>query len=255
LLTIREEQMEVFQYYMFTHFEDEMVAHSKTFTPQLCKVLSEEQLRVALRQSIQRAETHRFTKKGSVRLYIELMFLCGSDFDTDPQYPMLKEVLASANDQVVRAEKIYRGVLEYQEKVTGPDDINVLKALEALSVFARKQTTFSSSNFESVILQEITRAFPQKAAYVSEKGLKRLIHEGRAEARKQGFSTLRAEALIIIIMFAFGHGCTNDPLYPWISQTLTDTRIRSSEGRADRLERKTLIWLEHVIAWHKGTEI
>jgi len=49
-------------------------------------------------------------------------------------------------------------------------------------------------------------------------------------------------------MFSFGHGCTDDPLYPWISRTLHDERIVNSEARAARLEKKAVTWLEHVNA-------
>jgi hypothetical protein len=98
----------------------------------------------------------------------------------------------------------------------------------------------------------MTDAFPQKAAYIGEEALTTLIQDGRAEARKFGFTTLRAEALVVVLMFAFGHGCTDDPLYPWISRTLTDERIVSTEARAMRLEKKALKWLDHVLAKHQG---
>src|SRR5262249_30261255 len=155
-----------------------------------------------------------------IRLYIELMFLFGSAFDTDPQYPALSEALNASGDQMERAEQIYQGVVESLERVSGPNNVNVLEALENLSVLARQPVTLSSNDFVADILWEMIRAFPQKAAYVGEKRLTALIHEGRAEAQKFGLTTLRAEALVIVLMFAFGHGCTDDPLYPWIARTL-----------------------------------
>ena len=97
------------------------------------------------------------------------------------------------------------------------------------------------------MLQEMTRAFPQKAAYVGEEGLLALIQEGRTEARKYGFSTVRGEAMMVVLMFAFGHGCTDDPLYPWISRTLKDERIKDPAARAKRLEKKAVTWLDHVL--------
>jgi hypothetical protein len=49
-------------------------------------------------------------------------------------------------------------------------------------------------------------------------------------------------------MFAFGHGCTHDPLYPWIARTLKDERIKDPAARAERLEKKAITWLDHVLA-------
>jgi hypothetical protein len=248
MFVIRRQQMEAFNQATRAAFEDEMAAHSQEFSPRLCQVIGEEQLRVALRRSMDRATTYGFTLRGPVRLYIELMFLCGSGFDTDPQYPAMGQVLRASGDQMQRAEQIYEGVLDYRQRVPGPDNTNVRKSLEYLSDFARRPVAFSPDDFQSVTLREITSAFPQKAAYVGEGALINLIREGRAEARKYGLDTPRAEALVVVLMFAFGHGCTDDPLYPWISRTLKDERIVGPQARAKRLEKKALTWLDHVLA-------
>ena len=54
--------------------------------------------------------------------------------------------------------------------------------------------------------------------------------------------------MVVVLMFAFGHGCTDDPLYPWISRTLKNERIVDPAARAGRLEKKAVTWLEHVLA-------
>lgn len=255
MLVVRAEQMTVFEQEALRRFEDEMVLHSREFTPRLCEVIGEDQLRVALRQAMSRAGTYGFTNQGPIRLYIELIFLCGSDFDNDPQYPTLAKILNDPGDQMLRAEQIYDGILDYQEKVSGPNATNTRKALEALSIFARMPITFSSTNFLSDVLQEMTNAFPKKVAYVGEEALMALIYEGQAEARRYHFPTVRGEALVAILMFAFGHGCTDDPLYPWIARTLKDERIVDPATRAERLEKRALTWLDHVLALsHEGPQ-
>lgn len=248
MLTIREEQMKAFENVALGRFEDEMVIHSKKFTPQLCKVLGDDQLRAALRQAMERADTYGFTNRGPIRLYIELMFLYGSDFDTDPQYPGLAEVLNAPGDQMFKAEQIYEGILDYQKKVSGLNAANLHKALKALSVSAKKPVEFSRNNFVAEMIQEMTHAFPQKVAYIGQEGLTTLIHEGRAKARKYDFPSVRGESLMAVLMFSFGHGCCDDPLYPWISRTLKDERIVDSAARAKRLEKKSITWLDHVLA-------
>jgi hypothetical protein len=249
MLIIRKEQMKAFENDALRRFEGEMLLHSKEFTPRLCKVLGDEQLRVAVRQAMERADSYGFTNRGPIRLYIELMFLYGSDFDTDPQYPALREGLNAPDDQMLRAEWIYQGILDYQKKVSGINAVNVRKALTALSALAEKNlVTFSPNNFLAEMLREITHAFPQKVAYIGEEALTTLVHAGSAEARKYGFSTDRGKTLMVVLMFAFGHGCSDDPLYPWISRTLKDKRIVDSAARANRLEKKAITWLDHVLA-------
>ena len=98
MLAIRPEQMKVFEDVAMRRFEDEMVEHVKSnaIRARLCKVLGDEQLRVAIRQTITRAGKFGFTNRGPIRLYIELAFLFGSDFDTDPQYPAIGKIDANA---------------------------------------------------------------------------------------------------------------------------------------------------------------
>lgn len=248
MLRIRKEQIVVFEQVALRVFEDEMVMHSKAFSPRLCEVLGDEQLRVALRRAINRASAYGFTCRGPIRLYTELMFLYGSGFDTDPQYSAVSDALNASGDQIQRAERIYESVLDYLERVAGPDNENVRKALHAVSVFARGPVPISGNALVPEMIRQLTRAFPEKAAYVGEERLSALIHEGRAEARRHGFVTIRGEVLVVVLMFAFGHGCTDDPLYPWIARTLTDQRIAGPEARAQRLEAKAVTWLNHVLA-------
>ena len=247
MLQIRKEQMLVFEQAALRRFEDEMVVHSTDFSP-LCEVIGEGQLRVALRRAMARAGGYGFTYRGPIRLFIEFMFLFGSAFDTDPQYPWAAKILHSSDDQMERAEELWEKVLDYQEKVSGPDEANTRKALEDLSLLARQPVMFSADDFVAGMLQEMTRVFPQKAAYIGEEGLKALIHEGSAQARSYRFPAVRGEALVVGLMFAFGHGCTDDPLYPWIAGTLKDERIITPMARAERLYKKAMTWLDHAIA-------
>lgn len=248
MLLIRDEQMKVLEKEAFRRFEDEMVVHSKSFSPRLCQVIGDTQLRLALNSAIHRADDYGFTLRGPIRLFIELMFLFGSAFDTDPQYPKVGEFLRDSGDQMQRAENIHQVFLDYFEKVSGPDAINVHNALRELSVFARMPITISSNNFVADMLDQLFQFFPQKADYVGQEGLEVLIHEGCTEAKKHCFYSVRAQGLLVVLMFSFGHGCTDDPLYPWISRTLRDERIVNAEARAARLERKVMTWLEHVLA-------
>jgi hypothetical protein len=247
-VVIREQQMEAFRRARSAAFEDEMVAHSRDFSPRLCEVIGEEQLRVALRRAIDRADRYGLTCRGPIRLFIELMFLFGSGFDADAQYPWAREILHGSGDEMQRAQQLYERTLDYQEKVSGRDGENTRRALMELSILARHPETFLSSDIVARLRREMTRVFPEKAAYIGEDALTTLIKEGRAEAQKYLFPTVRGEALVVSLMFAFGHGCTDDPLYPWIARTLCDNRIIDPVARAERLEKKAVTWLEHALA-------
>jgi hypothetical protein len=248
MLKVRAEQMQAFERSAWRAFEDEMIAHSKDFAPTLCTVIGDAQVRLAVRHMIARAGTYNLTLRGPIRLCVELMFLCGSAFDTDPQYPGFGDCLRSSNSEMRRADQLQAAHNEYLEAVAGPDNINIHNAERAIADYARRPTVVSEPQLEAELIGEMTRSFPQRTAYIGEAALRELVTEGRQEARKHRFTTPRGQALVVILMSAFGHGCTSDPLYPWISQTLTDPMIVDAAARADRLERKSLTWLEHVLA-------
>jgi len=247
-MLIRDTQIESFEQSALQHFEDEMVAHSREFNLRLCEVLGEEQLRAALRHAMKRADDHDFKNRGPIRLYIEVTFLCGSDFDTDPQYPPLGTALRSASGEMERAHDLHERMNDYLDVVAGPDNANVNRALRELSTLTRSQLPFTAANIGPGLLREIHRIFPEKAEYMGEAGVKALIVSGIQEAKRHGFSDVRHQTLIVVLKLAFGHGCTNDPLYPWISRTLQDDKITSPEARAERLEKKARTWLDHVLA-------
>ena len=247
-MEIHAHQVKAFEQAAWRRFEMEMLEHSKSFSPHLTAILGDEQLLVALRAAMARAWGYGFTNRGPIRLYIELMFLCGSAFDTDPQYALLGQALRDPSDQMWRAEQIHEGHNRYMEEVAGRKNINVRNSLRELAKLVREPIFGSAADFDVVLRREMKRVFAKRYLYIGEEGITKLIEEGKSISTAYAFTEPRQMGLIVILMFAFGHGCTNDPLYPWISNTLQDDRIVYSAGRAERLERKAVTWLTHVLA-------
>jgi hypothetical protein len=250
-MIIRNEQMKELSEAVSRAFEKEMVLHLAEFSPPLFKAVKEEQLRLAIRFGIGRASEYGITFRGPLRLYLELMLLFGSHFDTDPQYPWTAEILNGQESipQMQRAERIYEKTCDYRTNVAGPQDIYTLEALRSISMLARLPLAVTEADFVPHMLEEIARVYPQKAAYVGSDGLKALIDRGIVAARRYGFSTIRARALSVVLMFAFGHGCFDDPLYPWIAKTVANGAIADPDERAKRLEKKAVTWLDQVLAY------
>jgi hypothetical protein len=248
---IRKEQMDELGKAVSRVFEDEMVIHLAEFSPPLFNAVKEDQLRKAIRLGVRRGGEYGLTFRGPVRLYLELMLLFGSHFDTDPQYSWATEILKGHDSipQMERAENLYEKTLDYRKNVAGPADNYTLKALTSMSALAQQPLRVSAANFVPSMLEEMARIYPQKTTYVGEERLKVLIERGAAAARNYGFSTVRAIALPVVLMFAFGHGCLDDPLYPWIANTLQDSAIADPDGRAKRLEKKAMTWLDHVLTY------
>lgn len=256
MLIIRPEQKNTLKKGAKHRFESDMLTHLNQFSPDLFKTVKEEQMLKVIRLGMSQAETYGFTFRGPVRLYLELMLLFGSGFDTDPQYPWAAEILNAKDSalQMQRADLLYEKTLDYRHEVSGPDDAYMYQALQRFADRAEQPLTFNSNDIVPDMLSEIKVIYPEKTAYVREAGLMALILEGVNTAHHYLITTDRGIGLIIFLMVAFGHNCTQDPLYPWIENTLADKENVDSKTREEQLEKKALIWLDHTVKNFKSNK-
>ena len=185
MLVIRKEQTDVFEEYALQNFEDEMVVHIKDFSPTLCKVIGDDQVRVAVGKAINRSGNYEFTCRGPIRLFVEMTLLFGHAFDTDSQYPWAPEILHASSDQMVRADQLYDRILVYQERVLDPDPKDMRTALEGLSDWTGKLEASSPTEFVAAMLREKARISLPSCEHRSEprhnSESKREARRGRAE--------------------------------------------------------------------------
>lgn len=252
MLIIRAQHMEVFRHVTLRAFEDQMVAHLYQFAKRHCEVIGEQNVREVIRLGMERAKMYGLTNRGPVRFYIELMFMFGIAFDTDPQLPWVQEILNSpeTQDQMERADRLYDKMIEYLAKVAGRNNEYAIKALRAIHNRVSLPFSFSKELFESEMLSEMKRIYPQKCFYTGEPPLRELIHEAVASAEAYSIQTMRGVALFVVLMFALGHGFAQDPLFPWISRTLQDPRVIGPDQRAERIEAKAVAYLDQVLTYH-----
>ena len=250
MLVISQAQMDAFSQASVLPFKREMVLHCFAFFPVLCAVLGEVGTGHVVSRAILEARRVGFTAKGPVRLFIELTFLFGSDFPSDPQYPWIRETLGDGRpeNQAARAMALFRMVRTYQQQVLGPSDVNAMRALAKLRDLASQEVHFPRESRLAGLVHTLHQIYPEKVAFAeSDQALPLLIE---ASIRKTAANRLpegRAELLVLALMFAFGHGCFEDPLYPWIGHTVQDERLAEPGARALRLERKALTWLGRVL--------
>ena len=247
-MRIRVEQVNGFEREAWRRFELEMLQHCQAFSPRLAEELGEAQLLASLRAATVRAWNYGFTNRGPIRLFLELTLLCGSGFDTDPQYPFAENALRSAGDQMARAEALHCQHNAYLRGVKGPDGAFERVALQELAVFVQKPLPFGTMDLKDGVYSVLCRLFPQKTRYGGQAGITKVIEEGARVAAMHGLFEVRQITLIVALLLIFGHACTNDPLFPWIGSTLQDESIPSAGERADVLERMALSRLVQATA-------
>lgn len=247
MLVIRGEQTEAFRQAARRNFEDLMADHLRAFAPVQSKILGDAQVRKVIRLGIERAGAHSLSGRGPVRLYLELMFMLGSDFDTDPQLPWAREVLSdeAVPEQTERAGRLYDEALRFVAAVSGPNHEYERDALRR--VCHKRLEDFPAADQHSM-LSHLRGVYPQRCASAGEVGLRLLVQRGVGAARECGLSAHGGETLFVGLMFAFGHGCLNDPQFPWVAATLEDRRGDDPARKVERLYAKLMTYLGRALS-------
>jgi hypothetical protein len=249
-MKIRPEQMDAMREAPTRAFESEMLTHLRGFAPELWRVVGREGFHRAIQLGLRRAEGYGFTNRGPVRLYLELMFALGSDFDTDPQLQWGTSLIrtSSIDDQMVRAEHLYDAATAYFKQVAGSNNENALGALRRISHTDRQEFhRLSAESLQDKILMGLRIIYPQKYRYVGELALRKLIGSGIEMAVKHQASSDLHHAFFVGMMYGFGHGVFGDPLYPWVGTTLSNSTVAIPAYRIDRLYEKTGIYLMRML--------
>jgi hypothetical protein len=250
MLIIRAEQMKVFGQAAFRSFEDEMVLHLARFAPKHSQVIGEPVVRQVIRRGAERARTYHLTNHGPVRFYIEMMFQLGSEFDTDPQLPWAREILAQAatSDQMECAERLYEVELRYLNAVMGPDDEYEKEAIRRMINLRLVDIPSDGATLEGETFSCLRRIYPQKFDHVGEPAIRSLIRRSSALADEYSIATTEGVALLAGLMFAFGHGATTDPQFPWIRSTLMQsTETESPARQVELLFGRMTMYLTHAL--------
>lgn len=95
MLTIRQQQLDALDRDMRKRFEQRMFAHVQQFFPQRCKALGEASVREWIGTGIARAAGYGVVAEVDVCRYIDVMFVFGREFDTDPQLPWAARILSA----------------------------------------------------------------------------------------------------------------------------------------------------------------
>ena len=245
MLTIREEQMEVFEEVALQKFEDDMVAHVKVFAPKRSASLADDVIREVVQMGIERAKEYGLTNRGPVRFFIEMVFMFGSEFDTDPQYPWAGAVLNDAQtpDQMERAARLYTKTKDYTAKVAGPERKYQHLALQRLRAWNYQGLRMSEQDhegnvFEADMIADLKSIYPEKCEYAGEPAIREVVRQAVMQTEEYAFLAPGAQAVLGALMFFLGHQCFFDPQFPWIESTLIDEGIVDDAEKARLLHSK-----------------
>lgn len=98
--------------------EDRILAQLRDVWPQKCERVGDGPLRLLIHRGIEAARSHQLAGELGALIYVGLMFLLGSGFDADPQYPWAAAVLndTSAAGQATKAGRLYEAAMAYLDQ-------------------------------------------------------------------------------------------------------------------------------------------
>jgi hypothetical protein len=171
------------------------------------------------------------------------MFLLGSAFDTDPQFPWAAEILAAstAEEQAETAEKLQEKAGEYHDQVAGPDNEYAKQSRQRALQRGWADLPAPGPHFDSRMLELLAKTYPEKYDYIGKEALQRLVSTAPEAARRYDIAGTGV-GLFAALMYALGHGFHADPLYPWVANTLTNREITDPQKRAERLFSKAMTY-------------
>lgn len=250
MLTIRQDQVEAFRQHHLQKFEDEMVEHLAKFAPEHSKLMGEPNCRRTIRFGMERASEYGFVDRGPVRFYIDLMFMFGSYFDTDPQLPWASAVLGSHEpvSQAVRADRLFAAMKEYFNRIVEPERERLVKGLQGLAQGRTEDYFPPGMSREEALLQGVRKACPLRYEYLVEPTLRRLIRHGMEIARSCGFTSDKGVGLIVVMVFVLGHGFYKDPQYGWIARGLDSKLQPDADRRVEELAAQSKLYLDKMRA-------
>ena len=240
MLVIRSEQMAAFNKSALRSFEDEMRVHLGEFSPLLAKFAGEAQLRKAIQFGIGQANRYGFSLGGSLRLYLELMLLFGSHFDTDPQYSWLRPYLVGFDGISARgrARLLHWHATVFMGKVYGKAGSHAIQAGERASWINGQALENVGRDLSAQGLGLLAQLHPQRWEYLDEASARKLLDQSIADAARYGLANPSGAPLLLCLKFVFGHRVTDDPLYPWVSAILQSGDL-DSQGKVAQLLQKS----------------
>lgn len=93
MLRIRKEQMEVFEKYATSVFNNKMISYLRNAHPEQTSATSDEDLIALVESGSDKADSYGIVEDDDVQRFLGCMLVYGCDFDTDRDRPEVQQIL------------------------------------------------------------------------------------------------------------------------------------------------------------------
>ena len=240
MMIIRAEQLDVLKQVITRRFEDRTFTHVTTYFPDFLDLCDEPGIRAAIHHAWQRASTYDIVTERGVWKFVDVAFMLGKGFDTDPRVPWAAEALRSRRNEQVRMQEVFKGALAFIDGTKkdfpawGGDERRLLATLHQLEAESGDELAEGDlPEFKSRLVALFQAGLPARSDFIGPETLGVVVDRGLRDAHDQGLTTKRGGAIYTALTLLLGSDVATDPLYPWVSDALYPT-LAASE-RTDRL--------------------
>ncbi len=215
--------MDTFDKYSSAGFEASAADYLRETFPEKCEAIGNAALPAIVSFGRKQAEAHQFRTERTIVMYLHLMFMLGSRFDSDPLFPAGAEIL---NDKEIaeeqkRMELLWDKAGEYGLAVLGPEEEYLDEALKKLDQEVKDGLpAFSGGGAETYMFQRLNAIFPEKVSFLGEPAIRAMIQNGFQRASAYGLAGRDPIYTYIVLMLMLGSDFDSDPQYGWASSVL-----------------------------------
>lgn len=124
MLTIRKEQMGVFETLFLERFRKTLRLHLREEFAEETTKMTDGELDKLIQLASDRARTYNVTTECDVTLFADLMFLKSRDFDRDPALPWVRTMLLDRElDGATKMQAIYRRFAAFENRKSMPEEL------------------------------------------------------------------------------------------------------------------------------------
>lgn len=248
-IKINSEMQKTFKKQSIDNYLDKLVIHCYTQYPYLKSTINHIQLKNILQSCLDIAQKSGFTQEDTTRFYIDLIILFGIEFENDPQYKWLKNILSDYSQftELTKAEVLYFDTISFLENAYGKKLCNKADIFQKLEIYLKElsiepnllKTHHLSDN--AVIKQQIVIAITQiaqdKYNATSEEDFDALVTFGIERAKQHLLMTHPTQIIVaVVLMFIFGSHFDEDPFL---------TGINKKQGQITQIQ-KNIASISHI---------
>jgi hypothetical protein len=241
--SIRQHQFEVLEHDVgVAELQRDVITRLAERAPGCFTVVPERAIAEVTRLGAERAERHGLTRVGPARLFVEVMILFGSDFDTDPLFPWAQAALAETHPtQIAKADRLHDVMMEYIDAVALRGHERTAAAMQRFEPIAERWLAMDvpSGALAAVIDEEARALYPERLSYLGPSAAAAAVQQWAEDAAACG-KTGAAAVIHALLASLLGHGFARDPLFPW-------AHGRGHAGGPRELVREAAAYCERVV--------